>query len=89
MTTHNDFTEREMELIRLLTERYPERALDARIVTVHTLEGGESTTLRLTLDDTISTDFTRSRIADASQPVEALAEEASGEMEMPGAPIGP
>ena len=59
------------------------------MVDVHTLEGGESTTLRLTLDDTISTDFKRSRVADASQSIEALADEAEGELEAPGARIGP
>jgi hypothetical protein len=89
MTSQSDFTEREMELIRLLTERFPERALDARIVRVHRQEGGEATTLRLTLDDTESTDFVRDRIADASQSVEALAAEAAAELEAPGARIGP
>ena len=88
MTSSNAFTEHEMELIRLLTERYPDRALDARIMTVNTLEGGKSETLRLTLDDTISTDFARSRIA-AAQSIEALTEEAAGELEAPGARIGP
>jgi hypothetical protein len=88
MTTRSDFTDREMELVRLLTERFPDRALDARFVTVNTLEGGKSETLRLTLDDTDSTDFTRSRIADA-QSVEALADEAAEELGAPSTRIGP
>lgn len=83
-----DFTEREMELIGLLTEHYREHKLDAAIVDVHTLEGGESTTLRLTLDDTVSTDFKRSRIA-GTQSVESLAEEAARELASPGTRIGP
>ena len=89
MTTQSDFTEREMALIGLLTQRYADRNLDARIVTVNTLDGGRSTTLRLTLDDAISTDFARSRLAAASQSIEALAEEAASELEAPGARIGP
>jgi hypothetical protein len=88
MTT-NSLTEREMGLLGLLTDRYPHGKLDAAIVDVHTQEGGESATLRLTLDDTISTDFKRSRIADASQSLEALAEEAAAELESPGTRIGP
>jgi len=89
MSSQSDFTEREMDLIRLLTERFPERALDARIVRVHRQEGGQAATLRLTLDDTVSTDFTRDRIATATDTIEALAEEAASELEAPGARIGP
>jgi hypothetical protein len=89
MTSASDFTEREMEVIRLLTGRFPDRALDARIVKVHRQEGGEAETLRLTLDDTVSTDFARDRVANASQSVEALTDEAEAELEAPGAKIGP
>jgi hypothetical protein len=89
MTTRSDFTDREMELIGLLTQRFASRNLDAAVVSVHTQEGGERPTLRLTLDDTISTDFARSRIADASQSIEALAEEAASELVSPAARIGP
>lgn len=83
-----DFTERELELIGLLSEHYPEHKLDAAIVEVHTLEGGESTTLRLTLDDTVSTDFKRSRIA-GTEAIDALADEAAGELASPAVRIGP
>lgn len=84
-----DFTERENQIIGLLSQRYEERSLDARIVTVNKLEGGEEPTLRFTLDETSSTDLERSRIANGNEPVEALAAEIASELEQPAARIGP
>ena len=84
-----DFTERENAIIGLLSQRYAERSLDARIVTVTKLEGGEAQTLRFTLDDTSSTDLERSRVAERNEAVEALAAEIASELEQPAARIGP
>ena len=83
-----DFTQRELAIIGALTARFPERSLDARIVSVKTEEGAERATLRLTLDDMSSTDFARGRIA-GGEPVEAMVEEAAAELEAPGESIGP
>jgi hypothetical protein len=79
-----DFTDRETALIGLLTVHFQDRALNARLVDVNKLEGGRASTLRLTLDDTASTDIERDRIADASRPVEALADEAKAGLERAG-----
>lgn len=89
MTTTSDFTEREAQIISILTQQFPDRSLDARLVNVKRLEGGEEPTLRLTLDDSSSTDFSRERIAADLENVESLASEAADELEHPGEAIGP
>ena len=89
MTTTGDFTEREAQIISILTQQFPDSVLDARIVNVKRLEGGEEPTLRLTLDETSSTDFSRERIAADLETVESLASEAAEELENTGRAIGP
>jgi len=84
-----DFTEREEALIALVTGRFPERSLEARIVSVNKLEGGQAETLRLTLDDVSSTDLERSRVEQGSQTLEMLADEVAAELESPATGIGP
>jgi hypothetical protein len=83
------FTEREEEIIALLSQRYIEHNLDARIVTVNKLEGGQTPTLRFTLNDVSSTDMERERIANTATPVDDLAREIILELESPGRGIGP
>ena len=89
MTTISEFTQREEQLVALLTQHFPDNVLDARIVNVNKLEGGEEATLRFTLDDVSSTDLSRERIAAGHEPVETLADEAAEELRNPGEPIGP
>ncbi len=89
MTTASDFTERESAIIEILTQHFEDHSLNAGLVTINTLEGGEEPTLRLTLDDVSSTDFSRKRIASRNEAVEDLAREAAEELEHPAEPIGP
>ena len=88
MTTTSEFTPREIEIINILNQRFEGHALSARVVNVNKLEGGEEATVRFTLDDVSSTDFSRDRIA-GNEPVEDLAAEAADELENPVEPIGP
>ena len=89
MTATSEFTEREIAIINILTERFADHILNARIVAVNKLEGGQEETVRFTLDDVSSTDFTRARIASENESVEALASEAGEELDNPAKPIGP
>jgi hypothetical protein len=88
MTTASDFTERESAIIERLTERFSGHSLNADIVVINKLEGGNEPTVRFTLDDVSSTDFSRVRIASQAEAVEDLASEAADELEHPGEPIG-
>lgn len=78
--TVDSLTEREEQVVKLVTEKFPDRFLEARIISVHKQEGGETPTLRFTLDQAASTDLERERIAGSQDSVERLAEEAIGDL---------
>ena len=88
MTTASDFTERESAIIQMLAERFAGHSLNAGIVMINKLEGGQEPTVRFTLDDVSSTDFSRERIASSGEALEDLAAEAADELEHPAEPIG-
>lgn len=67
------FTEREQEIIELVSRAFDGQMLDARIADVHNLEGGLTATLRFTLDDQTSADLDRKRIEALDESVEELA----------------
>jgi hypothetical protein len=67
-----------MEITELIAQAFPEMQLDARRVNVHKLEGGESITLRFTLDDAYSADLETRRIESSSEPPAVLASEVEG-----------
>lgn len=50
----DNVTERENEIIQKVSETFQQHTLDVRRVNVQTLEGGESATLRFTIDDMAS-----------------------------------
>jgi hypothetical protein len=68
-------TEREQEIIDHVIRALPQHLVSAKPVNVHTLDGGESATLRFTMDELSSTDLKRERIASSSEPLDALANE--------------
>ena len=74
-------TAREEELVRILTARFPGRLLEARIISVHKLEGGEVSTLRFTVDEASSTDLDREQIASWEGSEEQLADEVARELQ--------
>ena len=67
-------TDREQEIIDLVVKALPQHLVTAKPVTVHTLEGGESSTLRFTADEVSSTDLKRERISSGEESSEILAE---------------
>jgi len=73
-------TAREEELVRILTARFPGRLLEARIISVHKLEGGEVSTLRFTVDEASSADLDRERIESWEGSEEQLADEVAREL---------
>jgi hypothetical protein len=73
--TNSTLTDREQAITTLLAQAFPQMHIDARRVDVHKREGGMASTLRFTLDDTYSADLETERIASASEPPEALANE--------------
>jgi hypothetical protein len=66
-------TEREQEIIDHVIQALPQHMVSAKPMTVHTSDGGESATLRFTMDDMSSTDLKRERIASGAEPADALA----------------
>jgi hypothetical protein len=66
-------SEREQEIIKLVTEAMPEHFVTVKPISVHTLDGSESATLRFTADDTSSTDLKRDRIAGGDESPGSLA----------------
>ena len=79
--TADAMTTREEEVVRILTAMFPGRFLEARIVSVHKLEGGEVSTLRFTVDEASSTDLDRERIAKWEGSEEELAAETARELQ--------
>ena len=74
--------EREQEIIDLVVKALPQHFVAAKPMTVHTLEGSESATLRFTADENSSTDLKRDRIAGGSESVEELAHEVETRLKM-------
>jgi hypothetical protein len=66
-------SDQEQEIIDLVVKALPRYLVTAKPITVHTLEGGESSTLRFTADDVSSTDLKRDRIASGAESPESLA----------------
>src|SRR5688572_15147027 len=56
-------TERELEVVRAVSESFAGLHLETSIVPVHTLEGNQVDTLRFTLSNIASADLHRDRIA--------------------------
>ena len=79
--TNDALTTREDEVVRILTATFPGRFLEARVVSVHKLEGGEVATLRFTVDEAFSADLERDRIATWRGSEEELAAEAAHELQ--------
>lgn len=73
-------SEREQSIIDRVVQALPKHLVIAKLITVHTQEGGESATLRLTADDTSSTDLTRERIEGGGESAEVLATEVETEL---------
>jgi hypothetical protein len=73
-------TQRENEIIEHVTKAFANRLVSVAPITVHTLEGGESLTLRFTIDDVSSTDLKRERIAAGAESSESLAREVEEEL---------
>jgi hypothetical protein len=74
--------EREQEIIDLVVKALPQHFIAAKPMMVHTLEGGESATLRFTADESSSTDLKRERIAGEGVSVEQLAQEVENRLKM-------
>ncbi|HLF77928.1 MAG TPA: hypothetical protein VJB57_10610 [Dehalococcoidia bacterium] len=74
-------TAREVEVVRILTTKFPDRFLEGRVVIVQKLEGGEVATLRFTIDEASSTDLERERIASLQESEEQLATEAASALQ--------
>ena len=55
-------TERELEVVRALSEEFPGQHLETSVLAVRTLEGAEVETLRFTLGGLASSDLHRDRI---------------------------
>jgi hypothetical protein len=68
-------TQREQEIIDHVIRSLPQHLVSAKPVTVHTLDGGESATLRFTMDEMSSTDLKRQRIASDGEDSDALVNE--------------
>lgn len=66
-------SEQEQEIIDLVVHALPQHLVIVQPINVHTLEGGESSTLRFTANDISSADLKRERIATGSESSESLA----------------
>jgi hypothetical protein len=66
-------TDREQAITDLVSQAMGGRLLDARIVDVHKLEGGQAATLRLTVDEAASADLDRARVGQSQESPEVLA----------------
>ena len=65
-------TQREEDLVALVSRALHGFMLDTQIVDVHKQEGGMTPTIRFTLEEQASTDLERSVIAESSQSEEEL-----------------
>ena len=70
----DEISEQEQEIIDLVTRSLPQNLLTVKPVNVHILEGGESATLRFTMDETSSTDLKRERIASGGESAQRMAQ---------------
>ena len=68
-------TTKEEAVVARVTQAFPERDLRVAPMTVHRQDGGDSDTLRFTLDEAYSTDIKRDRLERAGESPEAVAEE--------------
>jgi YHS domain-containing protein len=67
-TSSQALTERELEVVRAVSEHFAGLHLETSIMPVHTLEGSEVDTLRFTLSGLASSDLHRERIAGGDTP---------------------
>ena len=73
--TSEDRKSREEAIVREVTMAFPTMNLRVTPIAVHNLNGGETDTLRFTLDETASSDLEVARIAHSAEPDKSLAEE--------------
>ena len=73
-------TQREEEIIAILSRAFEGLMLDSRVVDVHKLDGGTVSTLRFTLNEAASSDLERDEIEESGKSVEEMAERVSGEL---------
>ena len=80
MTRISELTEREQEIIGLLSRAFEGATLDARVVDIHKQDGRTVSTLRFTLDDEASTDLEREHIEQSSESAEDMAAKLSDDL---------
>ena len=68
-------TPREEAIVREVTLAFPAMNLIVTPIAVHNLEGGETETLRFTLDETASSDLELGRLERSTEPESTLADE--------------
>ena len=72
MTRISELTEREQEIIGLLSRAFEGAMLDASVVDVHKQDGRTVSTLRFTLNDEASTDLERGQIEQSGASAEDM-----------------